>query len=48
MDVKEFRRVAAFLREHLKQDKDAITVVMTREMILSLYTLAEKLASKEE
>lgn len=47
MDEEEAEKVAAFLREYLKQDKKAITVVMTRDMILSLYTLAEKLAAGE-
>lgn len=45
MDKKEAEKVAAFLREYLKKDTKAVTIVMTRDMVLSLYTLAEKLAA---
>ncbi len=45
MDKKEAETVAAFLREYLKRGDKAVTVVMTRDIILSLYTLAEKIAN---
>lgn len=48
MDKKEWEKVAAFLREYLKQDRQAITVVMTRDIILSMYTLAKKLAKEKD
>ena len=48
MDKEEAKKVAAFLREYIKQGKNAVTVVMTRDMILSLYTLAERLANDDK
>ena len=41
MDGKEARAIAAFLREALKQDTEAITIVMTRDTIESLYKVAK-------
>ena len=40
MDGKEARAIAAFLREALKQETEAITIVMTRDIIKSMYKVA--------
>lgn len=41
MDGKEAKAITAFLRENLKQDTEAITIVMTRDIIESLYKVAK-------
>lgn len=40
MTEKEEKAIAAFLRENLKQGTEAITIVMTRDIIKSMYQTA--------
>ena len=40
MNGKEARALAAFLRENLKRETEAIKIVMTRDLIKSMYKAA--------
>ena len=40
MNAKQARSIASFLREALKQDTEAITIVMSRDIIKSMYDAA--------
>ena len=37
MNEKEAKSLAAFLRENLKQGTEAITIVMTRDIVKAMY-----------
>ena len=41
MNEKEAKALAAFLRENLKQGTEAITIVMTRDIVKSMYNAAK-------
>ena len=41
MTEKEARAIAAFLRENLKQGTEAITIVMTRDIVKTMYKVAK-------
>ena len=48
MYAEDAKRVAAFLREILKQKNDVCTIVMTRDLVRSLYKLAKEKADESE
>lgn len=48
MYANDAKRVAAFLREILKQEKDACTIVMTKDLVYLLYELVKEKANECE
>jgi hypothetical protein len=42
------KELAAFLREYLKQDRDAITLIMPRSLVKLLYELAKEKADHDQ
>ena len=48
MYTNDAKKVAAFLREILKQKNDACTIVMTKDLVHLLYELAKEKANECE
>lgn len=47
MDKKSAKRLREFMREALKQNKEAYTLIITRELAIDIYKCAQQIEKSE-